>query len=272
MQEARPAPIPCITRRPVHAQTGYIRKGGAQALLFPHRHLFAGGHTRACCPPPYPLSTPPRSRRKAAYEGTSFPLSGPLSFPHIPPSLSFAPSPSPVRAPIRTEGRMRAPTTTLSLSSRPLPLHSREGTSPPPFPIRAEGRSTRACCPIRAGRVYTRSRHPQPLPSPSPSASPLPRCPVRAARGHARARGPTLPHSHDRGDRIPPPPLPIWPHRPVCEGTPPPAPPFPLATPCGIHGKTQGQAMPASPRVAQQGRCGLRASAFTAPAPRFRAP
>ncbi|KAH9057115.1 hypothetical protein EDB83DRAFT_2316084 [Lactarius deliciosus] len=200
--------------------------------------------------------------QKGGVRGHLFPLSRPLSFPHIPPSLSFAPSPSPVRTPIRTEGCMRAPTTTLSLSSRPLPLHSCEGTPPLPFPICAEGRSTRVCRPVRAGRVYARSHHPWPPPY---LAAPFAR--QGGTRGHAvppfriRTTGATAFR-----------PLPIWPRRPICEGTPPPAPPFPLATPRGTHGKTRGQAMPASPRVAQQGRRGLHASVFTAPAPRFRAP
>ncbi|KAH9007704.1 hypothetical protein EDB83DRAFT_2323661 [Lactarius deliciosus] len=298
-------PSPASRAAPDARRQGYIRKGGAQALLFPHRRPSVGGCTRAS-----PLLIPcPRhpvraERRRTRARRSPSPGPSPSPTSRRPSPL---PPPLPLSAPpIRTEGvRMRAPTTALFLSSRPLPSHSHEGTPPPPpFPIRTEGVMLPPL-PVAPGPSLSPSATyaaplpvpPGPSPSPlttmgtrghailgptlphsrgrekyegmpprtrgkgvrevtsppapsfpvalGPSPSPLPRCPVRAARRHAtRARGPTFPHSHDRGDRIPPPPLPIWPRRPVCEGTPPPAPPFPLATPRGTHGKTRGQAAP----------------------------
>ncbi|KAH9027981.1 hypothetical protein EDB85DRAFT_2170255 [Lactarius pseudohatsudake] len=80
---------------------------------------------------------------------------------------------------------MRAPTTALSPSSRPVPSHSREDTSPPPFLIRAEGVTSP---PFPLGRGKGTQGHAAPLPvAPGSSPSPL------TAALYVRARHPQHP-------------------------------------------------------------------------------
>ncbi|KAH9037130.1 hypothetical protein EDB85DRAFT_2201915 [Lactarius pseudohatsudake] len=147
-----------------------------------------GGRTRAypvVCSPPSPIRAP-YSHRKGGHVAPA------------PPLLATAPS---------THGKEAHEGTQL-LACPPPPLAAApctrgkgacEGTPAPPFPIRAKGGSTRACCP------------------PSPPVPPLPsrpRRPVRAERGtrERTALGPFLPHSRGRGAH---------------EGTPPGNPPWP---------------------------------------------
>ncbi|KAH9015458.1 hypothetical protein EDB85DRAFT_2025358, partial [Lactarius pseudohatsudake] len=175
----------------------------------------------------------------------------------------------------------------------PPPLPVAPDTSPS-RPVRARWRHARACRPRPSPSLGprqpvrgTRGRHPRP-PHPSPFAR------KGGARGHAApTRGhATPPRGHDA------------PGRPVRTGTPHPGPPFPiradgtgarectpsppppslLSAPPRSRGKGACEGKPPHPvtprsrgngrtrpsRVEQQDRCGLRAPAFTAPAPRLR--
>ncbi|KAH9051356.1 hypothetical protein EDB83DRAFT_2316843 [Lactarius deliciosus] len=126
-------------------------------------------------------------------------------------------------------------------------------TTPPlcvaPFaPPRSCGKGNAGAChpvppfPIRVEGVHTGT--PPPTSFPLGRAAPYTR--EGGTRGHA-IPGPTLPHSRrwgcTRARRL-----------------------------VRVGRGARGQAMPASPRVAQQGRHSLRASTFTAPTARFRAP
>ncbi|KAH9043091.1 hypothetical protein EDB85DRAFT_2216332 [Lactarius pseudohatsudake] len=118
--------------------------------------------------------------RNGGARGSAVPLLRPLPFPLSAP-------------PIRTEGvRMRAPTTALSPSSWPVPSHSREDTSAPPFPHPGaregapslaprgvyEGTPPRTCG--KGHESHATPHLPQPLPFPL-----RPRHPVHAGKGHA---------------------------------------------------------------------------------------
>ncbi|KAH9028001.1 hypothetical protein EDB84DRAFT_1563229 [Lactarius hengduanensis] len=180
---------------------GCTRKGGAQGKE---------GRTRACHPP-YPLSASPPPAQKGGARGRV--VWAPTS--RLPPS----PPPVPLSAPpIRTEGmHMRAPVTTLSLSSRPLPSHSRRGTPPPPFPVRAEGVT------------------------PPPSPSPVPPFPPWRKGAH-KGTPPLSPlppldcHAHD-GTLPPAPPFPVCAEEGRTRGAPlsPPPPAPPLTAPPPPH-------------------------------------
>ncbi|KAH9175925.1 hypothetical protein EDB89DRAFT_1903431 [Lactarius sanguifluus] len=157
-------------------------------------------------------------------------------------------------------------------------LYAREwgtrGAPPPPLPLglpegraRDHGPTLPPCAQRgtpRTGRVHARARDPRPIPSPVTA-------PPRT-RGKGVRRG-TPPRSHPSafgGKRTP------LARRPVY------ATPRPTLPRRAAHAErgTRGQAAPgwwprscgkgpASPRVAQRGRRGLGAPAFTAPAPRF---
>ncbi|KAH9017871.1 hypothetical protein EDB85DRAFT_2154907 [Lactarius pseudohatsudake] len=230
----------------------HMKRGGAR------------GHAAPLPPPlPYPLSASPCSRGKVAHEGTPSHPS-----PPPPPCVPFA-----CGAPSRRR------LFSLSPPALPFPLvraalyaqkGAREAGHPPPFPIRAEGGRTRA---------HRRLSASPPLPLSSPSLFAPPRS---RGKGHARARHPRL-HPSPFG-------------RKGCTRARRPQYPFPLgrAAPYAREGGMRGHATPgpilphsrgragarrhAAPFAregayeAKQGRRGLRAPAFTAPAPRFRAP
>ncbi|KAH9174393.1 hypothetical protein EDB89DRAFT_2067692 [Lactarius sanguifluus] len=303
-QEDRPAPLPCITRRPVRAQTGVHQGKSPPPPSSPSPALTAapfkrriGVHmSKSLLPPPALTATPSRVE-KGVHEGMP------------PPPL---PLPYPLSAPPYSRGKA-----------------AHETPPSPPLPPRV---------PFACG-ARSRCR----LFSPSPPALPLVRAAASARKGGTRGHatpGTTLAHSRGRGARghaapgipsplaapsrtrgkgacegTPPtaPPFPRWVHegmpprtcgKGACEGAPPPAPPFPI---CAEGVRTRARrpvraerwhAIPAptlphsrgrvlhyaapgtslthllaapspSPRVVQQGRRGPRMPAFTAPAPRF---
>ncbi|KAH9075560.1 hypothetical protein EDB83DRAFT_2312017 [Lactarius deliciosus] len=265
LRRPRPHPFPHVRATP------FARTGGVRGQTTPPLHIGPG-------PAPSLLSALPHSRGMRVCEGKTR-GKGTREAPP-PPSLFATPGPSlppwprhPVRA-----GNARA-------------CYPRF----PPSPLAWMGGATRAHRPASP-------RHPAPFPFPfcatsfvqkgctRPPAPPfLGRATPYAQRTQEHATPGSLPHScgrDARGDAAPiiPFPLAALPHtrgKGVCEDTPSLAPPFPIRADGGCTrarrlvraGRgARGQAMPASPRVAQQGRRGLCASAFTAPAPRFRAP
>ncbi|KAH9030203.1 hypothetical protein EDB85DRAFT_2246783 [Lactarius pseudohatsudake] len=148
--------------------------------------------------------------------------------------------------PIRMEGRDRRPSPSpppvppvraaLSPSSRPIPSHSREDTSLPPFPIRVEG-VTSPPFPLGRGKGHTRARCPSPR-CPRPFPFPLDRRPVREGtpppaplpiRAEGGVQGHTAPYAQEGCTRgyATPGPFPICAEEVRTRGTPP---PLPVAT------------------------------------------
>ncbi|KAH9009310.1 hypothetical protein EDB85DRAFT_1903142 [Lactarius pseudohatsudake] len=176
------------------------------------RHPFSrrkGERTRACRPLLIPQSAPPRSRRKGAHEGTPF--------PHVSPSLSFAPCPSSsyLAAPVRAGKGARDP------PALPFPSRGRGayGSTPPHHPASAPALPSCPRNPVRTDRGRARPDRPtsprRPPPAPSLLSAPPHSRGVRACegkntrkgdtrkgdtRGHATPR-PLLPHSRGRGAR-----------------------------------------------------------------------
>ncbi|KAH9007871.1 hypothetical protein EDB85DRAFT_2165147 [Lactarius pseudohatsudake] len=226
----------------------------------PSRSLFAPPHSRekgARDPPTPPFSI---ARRRGAHEGTPPPAplarKGGCTTARRPRHL-----PSPLAAPPRMRGKGHEghPVAT---GPSPSPfdraaLYARErgtrgyATPGPTLPIRTEGARTRGTSPpappfVRAA-LYTQER---------------------GAQGHA-PRDPTL-LIHAEGARTRDSPFPLAaPLRTRGQGAREAKPPHPVAP----HSRGKGRTRPpASLRVVQQVRRCLRVPAFTAPAPRFRAP
>ncbi|KAH9039497.1 hypothetical protein EDB85DRAFT_2141018 [Lactarius pseudohatsudake] len=231
----RPLPLPLS--RPLPSHEGAHEDTTPPAPPFPigRAALYAqqGGTRGHAIPGP----TLPHSRGRGVREG-------------MPPPFPAAPTP-PLPAPSAWGTRGHAPLV-------------------PPFPIRAEGGCARACRP----------------PSPLPPTPPLPAPSARGTRGHAPLVPPFPIHAEGGCTRVRCPrhlssPLVAPPRthgKGACEG---PAPPFLIRAegvctrarrPVRAGRGARGQAVPASPHVAQQGRHGLCAPTFTAPAPHFRAP
>ncbi|KAH9034940.1 hypothetical protein EDB84DRAFT_1561306 [Lactarius hengduanensis] len=224
---------------------------------------------------PLPLPAPPRSRGRRRT---------------VPPSLM---------CPIRVWRTVTPPPVLPVVPGPPFPL-VRAACLPislgPPFPIRTEGvRRGRSASPPPSSPSLFAPPGTRGTPPPGPSLPPL-AAPPRM-RGEREGTPPPVPPFPIRTP--PPASLSPWLGRPIRAGrgaceVPPPAPPFPhsrgsctwgaregicaeggargYAAPVRTGRGARGQAVPASPRVAQQGRRGLRAPAFTAPPPRFRAP
>ncbi|KAH9023424.1 hypothetical protein EDB85DRAFT_2183733 [Lactarius pseudohatsudake] len=301
-----PSPAPFASKRGLPLHRAQAQKGGARKG--------ARGHAAPPLPLTSPLSALPRSRGKAAHEGTPPPR---LRSHPVPLGRPFAQkggarrhdapgtSPSPLAAPPRyvQEGGTRGHAT-----PGPTLPHShgrgvREGM-PPPLPVAPDTSPSR---PVRAGWRHARARHPAPPfpihaeggarghPAPYPHRSrPLPPWPPRpyartwGTRAHTGARGhdvpgrpvragtlppgPTLPHSRGRGRTewmLP---------RTRRTGARRPRPPLPLvrAAPFARKGGMRGLAAPSrgapfAREWAHEAKTrGLRAPAFTAPAPRLR--
>ncbi|KAH9019257.1 hypothetical protein EDB85DRAFT_2197818 [Lactarius pseudohatsudake] len=233
--------------------TPFARKGGARGHVAPGPSLGRTALYRATRPP-----TPPFPIRVGAHEGT------PLRIASAPSRSLFAPprsrekgarDPRPLPSPSRAEGgrtRARHPQPH-SRGRGGAQRHAAPGTSLPPWPRH----------PVRAGRG-TRD-------SPSPPAPPLPPStapPCTRGKGACEGTPPLHPsHSRGRGAHKG---LPLAaPLRTRGQGAREAKPPHPVAP----HSRGKGRTRPpASLRVAQQDRRRLRVPAFTAPAPRFRAP
>ncbi|KAH9083597.1 hypothetical protein EDB83DRAFT_2309550 [Lactarius deliciosus] len=253
----------------------------------PVAHLRRSPFAKEDDPRPHPLHHVPRGWD--AHEGTRHRL------------LPLSPVPPPWPRHHARKGRQGHAAPPLPPSTAPLCTRgkgAREGAPPPPHPCHSRGRGCmRARRPVRAGRG---TRHPVttgPFPSPFDCAAvyarergaqglatPGPTFPIRAEG--ARTRGtpprylPTVPPctrrkgarmgkrppahpSHSRGRGAHEGHEYAW--TAACEGK--------LPHPVPPHSRGKGRTRPlASLCVAQQGRRGLHAPAFTAPAPRFRAP
>ncbi|KAH9012940.1 hypothetical protein EDB85DRAFT_2158605 [Lactarius pseudohatsudake] len=300
-------PSPSSPLPPVRA-TLFARKGGARGLLVPSPSPMRPIRVQRTVTPlrsprrPQP-SLPPcpccsvcaeRGHTRARHLLRSLP--SPLSVPPIctegahkgrpPPPFPSLIDPS---LPIRTEG---VRTTARHPRSHPFPLGcpalftrkgGHKGMLPPapPFPIFAEGR-TRA---RRSLAAPPRSHEKGAREGTWPSSLSLPHS--RARDVHAGTPPPAPPFSlghtapYARGHAaLQPLPFPLATPprmRGKCKRTPPPAPPLPIRWKGGAHGHASlfaregvDEAKPSPPsQVSQQG---LRAPAFTTPAPHFRAP
>ncbi|KAH9159268.1 hypothetical protein EDB89DRAFT_2084157 [Lactarius sanguifluus] len=216
-----PFPIPHITRRPVRAQTGVYKaqKQGAQK---------GGGWAHNGMPPP-PLP-PVRATPFAQKGGARGHASGPLPFPtsrrpiHVEGRRTGTPPPLLPVAPGAHEGTHHRPPSPRRPRPLPFPFGRaavREGTPPPPFPV----------------RVGT----PPPLTvAPGPSPSPVTAPPRHATRPLLFPRDRPAPYAREgalEGTRSP---APLFPMRAeghtthgkgAREGTRSPAPPFPRDRP-----------------------------------------
>ncbi|KAH9006665.1 hypothetical protein EDB84DRAFT_1573014 [Lactarius hengduanensis] len=260
-----PPPLPVAPTPPLPAP--YVRDGDTRGhtpgLTLPHSR--GRGVHEGMPPPALPFSwaTPARTRGMEACEGAT---PGPPPFPiraeggraRACRPLSLLPPTPPLPAPSARGTRGHAtPASTLPHSrGKGARRHAAPGTSPPPLgratPCARDG-GTRGHdapgCPVRAG-----TPHPgPPFPIRAEGGAPSACRPVRAEQGHASARRPR-------------PRLPSCPRHPVqrgkgaCEGKPP--------HPVTPRSRGNGRTRPS--RVEQQDRRGLRAPAFTAPAPRLR--
>ncbi|KAH9021844.1 hypothetical protein EDB85DRAFT_1998507, partial [Lactarius pseudohatsudake] len=211
--------------------------------------------------------------------------------------LLVAPDASPSR-PVRAgwrHARACRPRPSPSPLGRATPYARARHPRPPTLPhLRGRGEYTRACRPrpsllpwtapprTRGMEVHEGTRPSIPIaPGPSP---PWPRRPYARKWGTRAHTPPIVRKGGARGYDAP--------GRPVRAGTPHPGPPFPirsapaflLSAPPRSRGKgacegkpphpmaprSRGKGLTGPSRVAQQGRCALRALALTAPAPRFR--
>ncbi|KAH8999017.1 hypothetical protein EDB83DRAFT_2324743 [Lactarius deliciosus] len=174
----------------------------------------------------------------------------------LPQSGVQRPSPPSLLPPIPAHLRRKEDASRAALFARRPGKEAHEGMPPPPLPLPYP---LFAPPHLRRRRTVTSVTFPSPFPirvegvhagmPPPASLSPWPRRPVRAGRGYTGARHPHHPSPFTRMGGC------TRARRLVRTGR-----------------GAQGQAMLASPRVAQQGRRSLRAPAFTAPAPHIRAP
>ncbi|KAH9008021.1 hypothetical protein EDB84DRAFT_1584586 [Lactarius hengduanensis] len=233
----------------------------------PHPSPFArtGGGARghaAPSPPLLPWAAPPRARGMRARDPWPHPspfarkggctrACRPLSpSPPAPPLLPWA-APPHTRGMEAREGTRPGPTRCTEGTRPPIPIAPGPSPATPPLhPSPSCGRGLHEGTTPPAA-PYARARHTRAHPSPF------------ARKGAHRAHA--APYTQNRGTPLPAPPsllsAPLCSRaKGVCEGKPP----HPVAPRSHGNGRTRPS------RVVQQGRRGLRAPAFTAPAPRLR--